>query len=60
MTFFGIWAPILPSKYEQKYRYGLKQFGETQSYISSGVGTITPPFRFFCRPEIVLITLQNN
>lgn len=60
MTFFGLWAPKVPSKYGQKYRYGLKQFGNMQSYISSGIGTITPPLRFFCRPEIVLITLQNE
>jgi len=60
MTFFGMWAPMLPSKYGQKYRYGLKQSDDMQSYISSGVGTITPPLRFFCRPEIVLINLQNE
>lgn len=60
MTFFGTWAPILPSKYGQKYRYGLKTLGEMKSYISSGVGTITPPLRFFCRPEIVQITLRNK
>lgn len=60
ITFFGIFAPILPSKYGQKYRYGLKQYGDLQSYISSGIGTITPPLRFFCRPEIVLINLQNE
>ncbi len=60
MTFFGLWAPMLPSKYGQKYRYGLKRFGDMQSYISSGIGTITPPLRFFCRPEIVLIELQNE
>jgi len=60
MTFWGMWAPILPSKYGQKYRYGIKQFGNMISYISSGIGTITPPLRFFCRPEIVLINLQNE
>lgn len=60
MTFFGMWAPILPSKYGQKYRYGLKQFENMQSYISSGIGTITPPLRFFCRPEIVVIELKNE
>lgn len=59
MTLFGLWAPILPSKQGQKYRYGLKQFKDTQAYISSGVGTITPPLRFFCRPEIVEITLNR-
>lgn len=60
MTFFGLWAPMIPSKYGQKYRYGLKQFDKMQSYISSGIGTITPPLRFFCRPEVVLINLQNE
>ncbi|MEN8153626.1 MAG: metallophosphoesterase [Acidobacteriota bacterium] len=59
MTFFGIWAPVIPSKYGQKYRYGMKRFGNMQSYISSGIGTITPPVRFFCRPEIVLIELRH-
>lgn len=57
VTFFGFWAPILPSKYGQKYRYGLHHFENTTAYISSGIGTITPPVRFFCRPEIVLIDL---
>lgn len=60
MTLFGFWAPMIPSKYGQKYRYGLKQFDKMQSYISSGIGTITPPLRFFCRPEVVLIHLQNE
>ncbi|MEA3494809.1 MAG: metallophosphoesterase [Bacteroidota bacterium] len=60
MTFFGMWAPILPSKYGQKYRYGLKNFDGMQAYISSGIGTITPPLRFFCRPEIVVISLENE
>jgi uncharacterized protein len=59
MTLFGLWAPILPSEYGQKYRYGLKTFGTMKSYITSGIGTITPPLRFFCRPEIVWIELKN-
>lgn len=57
VNLFG-WAPILPSKYGQKYRYGLIKCGKTLSYITSGVGTITPPLRFMCVPEIVLIRLK--
>jgi hypothetical protein len=49
----------LPSSYGQKYRYGLKHRDNMQFYITSGVGTITPPLRFFCRPEIVVIELFN-
>jgi uncharacterized protein len=60
MTFFGIWAPLLPTRFGEKYRYGLKSIGKMKAYITSGVGTVTPPMRFFCRPEIVLITLRKE
>lgn len=59
VTFFGLWAPILPIEAGQKYRYGLKQMDAMKAYISSGIGTITPPLRFFCRPEIVLFHLKK-
>lgn len=59
ITFFGLYAPILPSKYGQKYRYGLMEKNNAKIYITSGIGTITPPIRFFARPEIVLITLKS-
>jgi len=59
ITFFGLWAPILHSNYGQKYRYGLIDSGNTKSYISSGIGTVILPLRFFCRPEIVVITLKK-
>jgi len=60
VTFFGLFAPILPSHYGQKYRYGMLQSGKRTSIISSGVGTITPPLRFFCRPEIVCLKLVRT
>ncbi|MBN2892696.1 MAG: metallophosphoesterase [Bacteroidales bacterium] len=60
VTFFGLWAPIIPSKYGQKYRYGLKEIGNNNLYITSGIGTITPPVRFFCRPEIVVFKLKKD
>jgi uncharacterized protein len=59
MTLFGLWAPMLPSRFGQKYSYGLIEKDGRKSYITSGIGTITPPLRFFCRPEIVLITLMK-
>ncbi|MFC0878585.1 metallophosphoesterase [Saccharicrinis sp. FJH2] len=59
VTFFGLWAPLIPSDYGQKYRYGLKQIKHTQLYVTSGVGVVGVPFRFFCRPEIVEITLKT-
>ena len=72
VTFFGIWAPILPSdnglwasfsfsKDSQKYSYGLTHpKPNMQSYITSGIGTRFPHFRFFRRPEIAVIELKRK
>jgi predicted MPP superfamily phosphohydrolase len=53
----GVGAPIVPSRYGQKYLYGLVQGPCCRVFVTRGVGTITPPVRFLCRPEVVLITL---
>lgn len=60
VTFFGLWAPFVPSLYGQKYRTGTVNTGFTTVIISNGVGTITPPIRFFARPEIVLVQLERG
>ncbi len=53
----GVGAPIVPSRYGQKYVYGLVQGPTARVFVTRGVGTVSPPVRFLCRPEIVLITL---
>lgn len=53
----GYGAPIVPSAYGQKYLHGLVQGPTAQVFVSRGVGTVTPPARFLCRPEVALITL---
>jgi len=72
VTFFGLWAPILPtdnglwasltfSRENQKYCYGLFQRNAIlQSYITSGIGTRSPHFRFFRRPEIAVLELKRK
>jgi predicted MPP superfamily phosphohydrolase len=50
-------APRVPSQYGQKYLQGLVKTETNQVFVSRGVGTVTPPLRFCCRPEIVLITV---
>lgn len=53
----GFGAPIVPSRYGQKYLHGLVQGPSCQVFITRGAGTVGPPVRFLCRPEIVQITL---
>ncbi len=60
VTFFGLWAPFIPSKYGNKFRYGEIDYNDIKMIVTSGVGTITPPIRFFARPEIVVITLHSG
>jgi predicted MPP superfamily phosphohydrolase len=72
VTLFGLWAPVLPSdnsswaslsftKESQKYSYGLTQpQPNMQSYITSGIGTRSPHFRFFRRPEIAVLELKRK
>lgn len=60
ITFFGLWAPFVPSEYGQKYRTGLVVTGATTVIVSNGIGTIFPPIRLFARPQIVEITLRSG
>lgn len=60
VTFFGLWAPLLPSSFGQKYRTGLVETENTRVLVSNGVGTVTPPLRFFARPQINVIKLQAH
>jgi predicted MPP superfamily phosphohydrolase len=40
--------------------HGLSSRGGLQLYTSYGVGTWGPPMRFFTKPEIVLVRLENS
>jgi len=59
VTFFGLWAPYLPSDYGQKYRAGLVDNGFNKVYVTRGAGQGLP-LRFFARPEITVLTLKNG
>ena len=60
VTFLGLWAPILPSKYGQKYRTGIVEVAGAKVIVSNGIGTITPPVRFFARPQIIIVDLSKS
>jgi hypothetical protein len=51
-------APILPSIYGQKYRYGLVDSPRTQAYVTSGVGTVPLAVRINVPAEIALLSLE--
>ena len=53
-------APLVPSRFGQKYRAGLVRGPRCPVYVTRGLGTITPPVRFFCRPELTVLTLRRG
>jgi len=53
-------APVVPSCYGQKYAAGLVQTGGIPVYVNRGIGVIGLPVRFLCRPEITLISLEEE
>ena len=56
----GFGAPIVPTAYGQKYVHGLVQAPHCRVFVGRGIGTVTPPVRAFCRPEVVWITLTRS
>lgn len=59
VSFFGLWAPVVRSRYGQKYRTGLIEEHDTSMIVSNGLGTVILPLRFFARPQIILIELKS-
>lgn len=49
--------PVLPYL-GRRYPAGLYAVGSMRLYVSRGVGLISPPVRFNCRPEVTLLTLE--
>lgn len=55
-----IGAPIVPSAYGQKYVSGLCHGPVVPAFVTRGVGTAFPPFRFRCPAEVALLTLRSG
>ncbi len=53
-----IGAPVIPSRYGQRYRYGHVVEEGHHLYVTSGVGTSKLPLRFLAPPEIAVIDLM--
>ncbi|PWK13057.1 metallophosphoesterase [Tumebacillus permanentifrigoris] len=58
LPFYG---PILTPSMGKKYVEGLFAIGSNgfQLHVSRGIGTQTLPVRFFCRPDISVLTLES-
>jgi predicted MPP superfamily phosphohydrolase len=51
--------PIVPSKFGQRYAYGLIEEDGRKLFVTGGVGTSILPVRFRVAPEVVILTVTN-
>ncbi|HYD16307.1 MAG TPA: metallophosphoesterase [Hyphomicrobium sp.] len=54
------YAPVIPSKYGQRYRYGHIVEEGRNLIVSAGLGCSTLPIRFGAPPEILLVTVESG
>jgi len=54
------YAPIIPSKYGQRYRYGHIVEEGRNLIVSAGLGCSSLPIRFGVPPEILLVTVASG
>jgi len=60
LTAFGTIAPLVPSRFGQRYREGWLEEAGVPVLVTHGVGTVTAPVRFFAQPEINVIELRSG
>lgn len=53
-------APIVPSRYGNKYLAGLCQAPSTEVFVTRGVGAAFPAIRFGAPAEVALLTLRRT
>lgn len=61
VTLFGLYAPVIPSKYGQRFRTGLKYNDQNiPIIITNGIGTSQKNIRIFAPSEIIWLHLRNK
>lgn len=60
VTLFGLYAPVVPSRYGQRFLTGLKyNSAHVPMIITNGIGTSKKAVRMFAPSEVVLIVLHR-
>ena len=60
VTLFGLYAPVVPSRYGQRFLKGIRTNSERQPVIiTNGIGTSSKNLRLFAPSEVVVLTLRK-
>ena len=56
----GLGAFVVPSRYGRRFDRGRFRIGNTDLFVSSGVGVDMPPLRIYCRPDILVVDFMGS
>ena len=57
---FGLWAPMVNSRFGNRYRTGWSRIADTPMLVSNGIGMVIIPARFGAPPQIHVVTLRRG
>jgi uncharacterized protein len=60
LTAFGLWAPMIPSRYGQRFLRGWSDVEGVPVLVTRGTGVYLLPMRFFAPPEVNVIELRRG
>jgi predicted MPP superfamily phosphohydrolase len=56
----GLGALLIPSRYGRLFDEGHFRVGNTDLFVSAGVGADAPALRVYCRPEVIVVDFVNS
>ncbi len=56
----GIGSLVVPSGYGRRFDHGHFVVGGTHLFVTSGLGSETPPVRLYCQPDIFIVDLKGT
>lgn len=59
-TVFGLWAPVVPSRFGQRFSGGWEEVEGIPVLVSRGIGSTGLPVRFFAQPQYHVFTLRHG
>jgi predicted MPP superfamily phosphohydrolase len=56
----GLGALVMPSRYGRRFDQGHFVVNGTHLFVSAGVGSVSPPLRLYCQPDVLLVNIRGS
>jgi predicted MPP superfamily phosphohydrolase len=56
----GLGPLVVPSRYGRRFDHGHFVVDGTHLFVSAGVGAMSPPYRIYCQPDILIVNIRGS